>query len=807
MDSPQTPPVVATLSLEGRASGVVCAANATKGGAAEPARRGSWAQPLGRRCAIGLSLLSGSIAVSALLPDGMVLGAAHTDLINQFAAWRAFAAESIRAGDFPLWNPHTYAGQPFAAGFQSALFYPLNVLFLVLPLALALNATVLLHLGVLGWGVAYWARTRGVGVFAATLAGLLVATSGPVIPHVYAGHLSNLCTMAWMPWAFAGLEKAWTRGAASGLLLAAAAFALQILAGQVQYVFFGGVAAAAMAVLASVGSPRSRRALPVLLAAVLGALVLAAVQLMPSFGAAEETVRASRLEYAFASLFALPPENGLTAVAPSAFGAMQGDVPYWGRCYPWEMSLFVGVGAMLLVGVALAHENGWRVFWREVLLIGLLLALALGRHLPLHAWLYEHVPGFDRFRGMSKFTFPAVLVFGLLVAAGLDRVGQGLRSSRAFALIAAGLGLAFLAAGALLVAEPERGIPWFHGLRAASENDFPAAWYAPAGLPARAVTGLGQSVAMAGLTAAVLGAALLMARRWPWARWAVAVVVPLEMAAFGWSNLTTSSLAFASSPAAQQVIAAHPGDYRVINTARPNNGFLLGKPDVWGNDPVLLQRYAEFIAFTQGRDPDTASQNQTFARLHPLYALLRCRFGFVPTDEGLNVATLEHPLPRAYLVGDYAIEADRDRRLAAMVAEGFDPKRTVVLETEPEIRPAPHPVGRVEILAESSDAMTLSVETASAAILVITDAFSRGWQVRGAGSPAQPDYALLPANHVIRAIPLAAGSHRLELSYEPPGLRVGALVSTLGWLALGATAVALHWRSARQPSVAGGRVA
>ena len=61
-----------------------------------------------KACVIAAAvLLALAIAVTWWLPPDVVLGAPHTDVINQFAAWRAFAADRIRAGDFPLWNPHT----------------------------------------------------------------------------------------------------------------------------------------------------------------------------------------------------------------------------------------------------------------------------------------------------------------------------------------------------------------------------------------------------------------------------------------------------------------------------------------------------------------------------------------------------------------------------------------------------------------------------------------------------------------------------------------------------------------------------
>ena len=132
---------------------------------------------------MGLCLLGLLLAVSTLvlaLPDGLLLTAPGSDTLNQFAAWRAFAAERLRAGDLPLWNPFTYGGQPFLGGFQSALFYPPNLVFLALPLERALNLSFALHLAWLGAGTFAWARGRGMGVLAACLVGLVFPASGVV---------------------------------------------------------------------------------------------------------------------------------------------------------------------------------------------------------------------------------------------------------------------------------------------------------------------------------------------------------------------------------------------------------------------------------------------------------------------------------------------------------------------------------------------------------------------------------------------------------------------------------------------------
>ena len=232
------------------------------------------------RWALTVLLGVGLAALTWMPPTGWLIGGFETDLSQQFLAWRAFAADSLRAGHLPLWNPYTYAGQPFLAGFQSALLYPPNAIFLVLPLARAVNLSWGLHLLILGAGAQRLARQRGLGHVATLVAGCLLPLSGAVFPHLYAGHLSNLCSMAWTAWIFAGLEAGYRRGHWPSLLLAAGAISWQIFGGQVQYVFYTAVAAGLQAlVLMALEPALRRRALPVVAAAYAAAGLLAAAQL------------------------------------------------------------------------------------------------------------------------------------------------------------------------------------------------------------------------------------------------------------------------------------------------------------------------------------------------------------------------------------------------------------------------------------------------------------------------------------------------------------------------------------------------
>ena len=140
------------------------------------------------------------------LPGDAVLSGVSSDLATQFVHWRGFGFGEIARGNLPLWNPHIYCGAPFLAGFQSALLYPLNVLYLVLPLAKAINWGIALHAFLGGLFFYLWALKRGLHPLACFLAGAEFIFCAPFFLHIYAGHLPNLCTMIWAPLLFLAID-------------------------------------------------------------------------------------------------------------------------------------------------------------------------------------------------------------------------------------------------------------------------------------------------------------------------------------------------------------------------------------------------------------------------------------------------------------------------------------------------------------------------------------------------------------------------------------------------------------------------
>ena len=79
--------------------------------------------------------------------------------------------------------------------------------------------------------------------------------------------------------------------------------------------------------------------------------------------------------------------------------------------------------------------------------------------------------------------------------------------------------------------------------------------------------------------------------------------------------------------------------------------------------------------------------------------------------------------------------------------------------------------------------------------LVLTDLHYPGWKATVDGRPAD----LRRVDWLLRATPLPAGRHRVELRYEPASWRIGWIVSLLALAGLVAV-VALGLRARRRPA-------
>jgi hypothetical protein len=738
-----------------------------------------------------------------LRDDAALLGSPRGDMLLQYLPWRVFGFDELARGNLALWNPHLFSGRPFLGDFQSALLYPPNLVHLVLPHRMAINVTLLLHVWLAGAFTYTWARRSSLGRKAATLAGLVASFGGPFLLHVEAGHLTHVCTMAWTPAVLLCLDEvlrrrgtAGVRESAGWILPGMAATALQLLAGHPQFVYYTALVSLALAAAHAIVPPRNtpapsraRRAGPLLawVCAWGGGAALAAIQVLAGLDAAGETARWQQTSRDFAGTFALPPENLGTLVAPHLFGGA--GTPYFGRWFAWEVTLFVGAGTLVLA--ALARGRRAALEWALVLFA---LALALGPGLPAFGLAYDLVPGFQVFRAPARLAATVLPLVGLLAARGLEATRRAGPSARApLVAVAAAVAVASLA----LVPSTPAWEALTSRMQTASLREVSAGALADRTFGAAARAATTREILVAAATLALCAALLAYARRRPAAAHGLAVVAALELVLFARAHRAVSP-PLMPYPALWREAAASAGEARVRHQREwfANQGMIHGHLDLWGYDASIPARY---VALVTGLDDVAAREGETAPRLAGVVSMLRWRYLFGSTPQGPPaIVTVGDPMPRVALVDEATVITDRDALLRALLDEGFDPRRRVLLETPPQ--PAPvsgeGPAGEVTVTASSTDTLDLDVETSRPAVLVVTDSYARGWRAVARAEGPQSSYDVLPANLALRAVPLAAGRHWLRLEYAPVAFRAGRVLSVV---AIGAWLVAWAMTARRWP--------
>src|SRR2546428_12263848 len=136
--------------------------------------------------------------------------------------------------------------------------------------------------------------------------------------------------------------------------------------------------------------------------------------------------------------------------------------------------------------------------------------------------------------------------------------------------------------------------------------------------------------------------------------------------------------------------------------------------------------------WSEGGDPDRATNYVTFRRFHPLLAMLRVKYVVVTENSVMTIHPgAVRPLRRLELVGAYQIHGQRAEILRAMGEASFDPRKEVILEQQPDPAPvAADTQGQARIVREGTDFMEVDADVARPPLLLVT----HPWGCAGRGA-------------------------------------------------------------------------
>jgi hypothetical protein len=357
------------------------------------------------------------------------------------------------------------------------------------------------------------------------------------------------------------------------------------------------------------------------------------------------------------------------------------------------MSLFLSLTGFILVVVgAVWGDSRARRF--SLIMVVLLLLLALGAHTPLFRVLYDWVPGFNKFRGNSKFIFLASLFLALLAGLGFDELVRGRRLPRPFLGALALFGLLLL--GAAVVARPSSpSAPAARlcqsvllAVRSTGETYLPRDTCHDPAFVLGAARLACQSLFIAGATITIVALLLWWLRRWRPALGLLLALAVVELFVFARLSLDHFDLEETVNPAIKRFLEQHPGDFRIANLDTPNTALSLCAQDVWGYEPGVVLRYAQLLAFARGLRPDQAvlltALDNAFRLDHPLLNMLRCRFVFTLENGQLAIHERTNYLPHVLLVQRCRVLSNQDQIFSTLTNAAFNPSQEIILETPPD---------------------------------------------------------------------------------------------------------------------------
>ncbi len=366
----------------------------------------------------------------------------NSDLINSLIPWWNTVWSQVHHGHLPLWNPYGGLGMPLAFNWQSAPFsLPALVGYLV-PLRYAFTVGVIVNIVVAGTGGYVLGRVLRMGTIACATVGTVFELSGPIA--AWLGYPFP-AVLSWAGWIFAfGLLLLRRRHRAGYICALAVCIAASLYGGapegfvplMMAFAVFFAVVLVCRTKWGGGSGPVLMPAID-LVAATLAGVALAAPFALPGLQVVSKSIRSgsaveSSLKLHTLTYLAIPAFDGLPIFH-------HGKVVIFGLTYFYtETAMYVGVGALVLSGIALISRHR-RPEVRGFAVV-LLMCLAV-----------VFVPGMSRLAGKLpvvggiqwvRLLMPMALALAVLAGYGVDLVVRSAGARRAAWRLGAGFAIA-----------------------------------------------------------------------------------------------------------------------------------------------------------------------------------------------------------------------------------------------------------------------------------------------------------------------------------------------------------------------------
>ena len=703
------------------------------------------------------------------------------DAFRHLYPLRVIAANIMKSGAMPLWNPYNAAGTPLLAIMHPGYITPFGFVFLFFPPQIAWTAYILFQPVLLGVAMFWYGKKLKLTDSGSMFASMALVLSGFSVVRLEYGEF--LYVLSGLPVLLGIVETLRENPRSKIPVWIVPVTAIMIISGQPHMIVY---TLSVFALYAFVRLPRAG----VLQCALFSGLgvCLAAFQLFPSVELFTRSTISPETSTFIFDKFLLPLSHLITIVIPNFFGN-QATYNYFGPHDYVETIAYIGSVPVLFALFSLKKFRKDGVV-RFFVLLATLSVLTTVRwwgaqlffRLPLPV-LSSDVPS----RVFVLTTFALSILSGIGVSVWEREPKHLMRTVLPFGLL-----LGAIAATAFALYRTHTACP-------------------PVLPNCRMVSLRTSIIELTGFAFAVIFLFLSEKRKL-----SLGVFVPIAVVVVLGVYNAQKFLPFAA-PAT--VFPELPVISALKSVSGMNRFVSLGSAHVRSNlfalyglystdyfDPLNVRRYAELVSYV-----NTGSRTKGLSRSDisvisdvwvPEYlSERRGRFLdmtgtntlLIKKDDGILVAgdptwsdarwaiyMRATALPRAYLVSDVRVVSDPDRELREMFDPGTDPRSVAFTEVAvPRLEKGMASIGSADIVSYGAESVQIRTRASQSTFLVLSDTYYPGWTATIDGKKS----LLYRTNYIFRGIAVPAGEHTVVMEYAPVSVTAGLWVTTLAALA------------------------
>jgi len=647
--------------------------------------------------------------------------------LNYYINIRRYAADILSSGNIPLWTLKIFSGHPFLANSETAAFYPLNFIFLFLPISKAINFSFLIHFFILSFSVFLWINNKIKNKPVSLLTAVVSVFSASYYMHSCAGHLSNIITMSWFALLLFLYDKTFETKNYKFIIPISAVIALQIFAGHFQYVYY----TALVSLLYVLFFCFNKVAVITVFSSYFAAFCLSAVQILTSMDFYLQGARITGI------LQHISIKSKVSSLVTLIFA----DYTRFTSFFFWETSVYFGIFNALIILLAV-FNNFQKQYLKYVLLAGIIYLLSYNRISEIAG---SAMPLFNSFRSPVKLNFFVfVLLLPVLSYGFLQIFKKDIPINRYFVVA-----LVFISTLIII----------FHNYVSVLVTSFfePGLRFHEDGLEA--------SILFSGFSILFFSICLLL-KKYVVLRALVLLIALIQPVIFARSF---------SKP----FFFDNDYDYKQAEISYKNNDVRYFANDkysleqdyenIFGATSDALKNYIDFIKHLEKP-----------VNINNIFGILRCQYVINDDTGRIEKYNLKF-LKRVNVFYDYVVENDKDKIFSLLSDKNFDFIKTAVLEKEPKYPLKQKGDYKINILYLSGNVFDVYCLTTQPAVIVLSGNYEKGWKAYNIDDN-NIKYEIIPADYIYRAISVDAGIHRIRFEYKPLSFSIGKWISGFAWL-------------------------